>query len=145
MMAVALWTLGVSAASFLIWALMTGIEIRRQERLLLARARGVADRFVTACNRQVQAIVVYVVRHVITLSWYYSIHSFLKVVLQFLAYTYNRIESVLLRNRDKVRQIRKERRMAVKNHLTVIAEHKAETTLTAREQKKLKDKTLEGR
>ncbi len=145
MTAVAFWITGVSIVSFMLALLLTSFERKQGSRLLFSRIRDRLDTCVSNVYRKLKAAEVYVIRHVITLSWYYSIHSFLKFILQFLGYTYNRIESVLLKNREKARQIRREKRLSSRNHLTAIAEHKAETTLSPQEQKKLKDKTLQGR
>jgi hypothetical protein len=145
MLATALWITGVSTVSFMLAVLVTGRELRRGKRFCLVNARDGADVFVSSVAARFRRITTYITRHVITLSWYYSIHSFLKVVLQLLAYCYHKIESVLVRNRMKAKQIRKERKAATVTHLTAIAEHKAETTLSAAEQKKLRDKTLAGK
>jgi hypothetical protein len=81
----------------------------------------------------------------ITLSWYYSLHTFLRLSLQFIAGIYNFIEAILHRNRDKARQIRRERKQAERSHLTVLAEHKVETELTPHQKAKRKEKALNGK
>jgi hypothetical protein len=84
----------------------------------------------------------YVVRYVITLSWYYSLHATLKIVLASIAGVYHMLEAVLINNRERARALRKEKRSA--SHLEQIAEHKAESKLTYAEAKKRKDKALRG-
>ncbi len=118
-------------------------ERRLGRRLLLVEVRGVADRLVVTFVGAIERVLRYVVKYVITLSWYYSLHAFLKVILRSLAGMYHVLESVLIRNRDRARALRKERRQeTTSNHLTTIAEHKAETKLTPSAERRLKDKAL---
>jgi hypothetical protein len=69
----------------------------------------------------------------------------LRLSLQFIAGIYNFIEAILHRNRDKARQIRKERKQAEKSHLTVLAEHKVKTELTPNQKAKRRAKALSGK
>ncbi len=88
--------------------------------------------------------VTYVSRYIITLSWYYSLHAFLKVLLQSVAGVYYFIEKILHRNRDRARVIRIEKKKA-HSHFSQIAEHKAKTALTPAEKIKRKEKALSGK
>ncbi|MFM2339866.1 MAG: hypothetical protein RLZZ360_502 [Candidatus Parcubacteria bacterium] len=119
-------------------------EERRAKRLFLAHFRDQVDRGITRLVSWLEGIVRYVVKYVITLSWYYSLHAFLQVMMKSLAGAYHVLESMLIRNRDRARALRKERRSATKNHLTHIADHKAETKLTPAEERRRKDKALKG-
>ena len=96
-------------------------------------------------NVQLEKKAIYIGRYIITLSWYYSLHAFLKLILHFLAGVYTVIEAILHRNRDRARVIRTERKRALNSHLTVLAEHKIETKLTDSQKKKRKDAALRGR
>jgi hypothetical protein len=120
-------------------------EERLGRRLILGKQRqwvdGMLEAFVAIIERKVR----YVIRYIITLSWYYSLHAFLKLLLHSLASVYYLIENVLLRNRDRVRKIRKERRAVENTHLSQIAQHKVDTKLSPREEKRRKDKALKGR
>ncbi len=119
-------------------------EERRQQRFVLATLRGRADDAIVRMVSWCEGIIRYVVRYVITLSWYYSLHAFLKVLMKSLAGAYHVLESILIRNRDRARALRKERRSVTKNHLTHIADHKAETKLSPAEERRRKDKALKG-
>ncbi len=144
MLTISLWTLGISTVAFMVTGLITSIEERRGSRLVLVGARGWCDALITSIAHRLHLVCTYVTKYIITLSWYYGLHSLLKLTLRFLAYTYTRIENVLIRNRARAKQIRKERRTSSSSHLMAIAEHKVETSLTPKEQKKLRDKTLAG-
>ena len=87
----------------------------------------------------------YIGRYIITLSWYYSLHTFLKLVLQFITGVYNVVEAILHSNRDKARKIRTERKVALRSHLTLLAEHKLETKLTPAQKHKRNAKALSGK
>jgi hypothetical protein len=90
----------------------------------------------------------FLVKHTIQLSWYYSIHSALRTVLTVLVQLYDRLELVFVRNRERAKVLRAERRAHSKqgeqSHLTAIREHKTATALTPAEKKKLKAKRLRG-
>lgn len=122
--------------------------IRREEqqgrRVILASIREGVDHFIVRVVSWCERVIRYIVRYVITLSWYYSLHAFLKVMMKSLAGAYHVLESMLIRNRDRARALRKERRSVTKNHLTQIADHKAETKLTPAEERKRKDRALKG-
>ena len=118
-------------------------EERRGRRFLLKRARTWFDLTLDSLSYRVHRAARYVVKYMITLSWYYSLHAFLKVVLQFLGGVYHVVEAVLIRNRERARLLRKEKRTGV-THLTQIADHKEEVKLTPAEARKRKDKALKG-
>jgi hypothetical protein len=113
-------------------------------RFFLASLRSRLDSGLTKVTNAVERFIRYVVRYIITLSWYYSLHAFLKVTMKSLAGAYHVLESMLIRNRDRARALRKERKQASVNHLTHIADHKAETKLSPAAERKLKDKAMRG-
>ncbi len=113
-------------------------------RFFLARVRGRFDTVLLSITGRIERFIRYVVRYLITLSWYYSLHAFLKVSMKSLAGTYHVLESILIRNRDRARALRKERKQAIVNHLTHIADHKAETKLSPAAERKLKEKAMRG-
>ncbi len=118
-------------------------EEKRGSRLWLAGFRDVLDRWLDKLFAYLEHLVRYVIKYVITLSWYYSLHAFLMIVLRSVAKVYYMIESVVINNRDRARQLRKEKRTTI-NHLTQIAEHKEEKKLTPLEMRKRKDQALKG-
>ncbi len=119
-------------------------EERSGKRFFLSQFRDKADIAISRMVSWCEGIIRYVIRYVITLSWYYSLHAFLQVLMKSLAGAYHVLESILIRNRDRARALRKERRTATKNHLTHIADHKAETKLSPAEERRRKDKALKG-
>ncbi len=120
-------------------------EAAKGERLFLSRGRNRLDAGLQALSAKIESSIRYVIRYVITLSWYYSLHAFLKVVMKSLAGAYNVLESILIRNRDRARALRKEKKTVTVNHLTEIANHQAETKLSPSAEKRLKDNALKGR
>ncbi|MFM2424315.1 MAG: hypothetical protein RLZZ70_706 [Candidatus Parcubacteria bacterium] len=128
--------------AFIAFLLLCEYEDRRGERVALARVRASLDFYITVLTNRLERMVRYVVRYVITLSWYYSLHATLKIVLASIAGVYHMLEAVLINNRERARALRKEKRSA--SHLEQIAEHKAESKLTYAEAKKRKDKALRG-
>lgn len=119
-------------------------EATAGRRFVLAGLRTRLDILLTAIAGAIERFVRYIIRYVITLSWYYSLHAFLHLMLKSLAGMYHVLESILIRNRDRARALRKERKRATVNHLTHIADHKAETKLSPAAERKLKDKALRG-
>lgn len=119
------------------------LELRRGHRFFAERPRVFLDNCITSFSGRVGRFYTYISRYVITLSWYYSLHALLKVVLKFLAGTYNAVEAMLHRNRKRARKIRIERKRE-QSHLSLIAEHKVETALTPDQKVKLKEKALRG-
>jgi hypothetical protein len=130
---------------FILYAWICAIEARRGKRLFFALPRRAFDSVLMSLGESLHRKSIYIGRYMITLSWYYSLHTFLRLSLQFIAGIYNFIEAILHRNRDKARQIRKERKQAEKSHLTVLAEHKVKTELTPNQKAKRRAKALSGK
>jgi hypothetical protein len=143
----------VVTSVWLLFSWLVGREIERRERLWGVRIRALADRGVTALQYYVAATWHYIDRHVIRLSWYYSLHSFLQLILRVVVSVYDYLESWFHHNRQRARALRKERRQKRRiatradvpgdPHLREIAEHKAETALSEKQKQKLKTKKLE--
>lgn len=130
---------------FVVYAWLSAVEVRRGKRMYLALPRRAIDTALTSLGASVRRKFIYIGRYMITLSWYYSLHTFLRLTLQFIASVYTFLEAILHRNRDKARLIRKERKQAERSHLTVLNEHKAETKLTPTQKAKRKAKALSGK
>ena len=145
--------LGVLLTGWLTLSFLVGREVARGERLVLAQLRGRIDRGVERIQAGIQSVIHYLDRQVIKLSWYYSLHSFLQAALRVVVSLYDYLEGRFHHNRMRARAIRAERRavkrgkemvpVTVDPHLASIAEHKAETALTAKQKQKLKTKKLE--
>ena len=137
------WYLGVVTTLFVLLLILTTVEARRGHRVVLSGFRSRCDRVFDYIGDRVSRSLNHVVRHIIQLSWYYSVHAFLKVLLKMLAALYHWIEATLYRNRTKARRIRKERSLT-RSYFDEVAEHKQATKLSPEEQQKLKDRQLES-
>ena len=123
------------------------IEEKIEHRLFLAQKRHALDKVIIKFIAFVHHKSIFFGRHIITLSWYYSLHILLKLILRFLAGLYFRVEKILQRNRLRTKALRRERHQSlqVDNHLIQIAEHQSETALTEREKTKIKNRALAGK
>ena len=136
-----LYTIGLIMA-FVAYALLCRYETKHQKRVFLARFRAILDAGIVSVATRIERSFRYVARYVIRLSWYYSLHATLMVALRSIAGVYHLIEAVLIKNRERARMLRKEKRKV--SHLDHIANHKEESKLSASEIKKRKDKALRG-
>jgi hypothetical protein len=127
-----------------VYLLVTHNEARQGRRFFAAKMRAWLDRFLNNVVTAIERTLRYVVRYLITLSWYYSLHACLKICLRFLAGLYYAIEGVLLKNRERVRALRKEKRNT-NGHFAAIAAHKSQTKLTPKQEQKRKAEALEGK
>ena len=145
--------LGALVVCWLVWSFVVGREVARGERILLAHFRSRLDQGVERTRGGLRSVIHYLDRHVIKLSWYYSLHSFLQAALRVVVSLYDYLEGRFHSNRMRARAIRAERRamkrgkevapVTVDPHLASIAEHKAEVALTSKQKQKLKTKKLE--
>ncbi len=129
---------------FILFAIFLSIENRRRKRLILANFRSFVDSVLIRTTNWLGYWLKYLGRHIIKLSWYYSIHRFLRLVLTILVKMYDSIESLFLQNRNRAKAIRMERRL-IKNggHFDKVADHKLITALSDDEKKDLLAKKLE--
>jgi len=122
-------------------------EEKIEHRLFLAQKRLLLDTEIMKFMAFVHHRTIFFGRHVITLSWYYSLHTLLKLVLRFLAGLYFGVEKILQHNRLRTKALRREKQQSVQvdNHLILIAEHQSETALTEREKTRIKNRALAGK
>jgi len=146
-LALSFLALTVSAVMF---SLLVGAEERRGQRLVLSGVRARTDRAVEWTVALIASCVRYIDRHIIRLSWYYSLHSLLQAALRVVVSLYDYLEQRFHSNRKRARAIRAERRALTRpaqsessSMLTSVAEHKETTALSAKEKQKLKNKKLE--
>ena len=145
--------LGALLTGWLAVSFLVGREVTRGERIILAQFRGRLDRGVERIQAGIQSVIHYLDRHVIKLSWYYSLHSFLQAALRVVVSLYDYLEGRFHSNRMRARAIRAERRamkrgkegapVTVDPHLASIAEHKVEIALTDKQKQKLRTRKLE--
>lgn len=143
-MTVALSIAGASFVLLVSLGRLFALEQQNGRRFLLAGVRGHLDDGLLRVTQAIHRFLVYITKYVITLSWYYSMHATLKLVLQFLAGLYYMIEKLLHHNRDNARRIRQDRKRAERSHLQVLTDHKVDTKLTELQKKKRNDKAMKG-
>lgn len=129
---------------FCLYSLLVSFEKRRGKRVLLSGLRGFFDLVLVKISTFIRYWLNYIGRHIIKLSWYYSIHRFLQLVMTVLVKTYDRLEVLFMHNRDRARVIKVERKkMKQRSHLDQVADHKEAVSLSEAEKKKLLAKKLE--
>jgi len=144
------WALLITITSstlFVLFVWLFTFETKVGHRVFLSRGRSDFDVWLTNLVTAIHNKIVFLGKYIITLSWYYSLHTLLMLVLRFLAKLYFSVEKLLHRNRLRAKAIRSERRKSVNkdSHLTQIAEHQAETGLTATQKTRRKKRALEGK
>lgn len=146
MIATALTTFLTSVVVFLVVVVFTQQEHRRGRRFFANGLRTKLDAFLELVTTTVLHYGTHFMRFMVQLSWYYSIHSVLRTILRVIVATYTFFEHVFERNRQRAKELRAEKRqLNERNHLQQMAVHRVDTALTPKQQKKLKDETLEGR
>lgn len=134
----------ISSGLFVLLAFITTREEANRKRFFLTKSRDTLDRLIVQGVAVGKAKLSYVLRHIIKLSWYYSLHSMLRAVMGLLVHTYDSLEMIVIKNRERARRLRAEGRILTGgNHLTEIEKHKASTALTSSQKKKLRAKKLE--
>ncbi|PIW97314.1 hypothetical protein COZ82_00235 [Candidatus Kaiserbacteria bacterium CG_4_8_14_3_um_filter_38_9] len=123
------------------------IEEKIEHRLFLTQKRLLLDMEIMKFMAFVRHKTIFFGRYIIALSWYYSLHTLLKLVLRFLAGFYFGVEKILQRNRLRAKALRREKHQSVQvdSHLIQIAEHQLETALTEKEKTKIKNRALAGK
>jgi hypothetical protein len=132
------------ALTFVILAWLFSYERARGRRVFLAGFRNRLDDAFEQITLVLAAKLNYLGRHIIKLSWYYGIHKTLRFILAALVKSYDYLEGFFMRNRERARTIKLEKRtMQSEGHLVQVAEHKASTALTDSQKKRLLQKKLE--
>ena len=135
-----------SIVFFVVLVVMTQQERRRSRRFFAADLRSWIDILVLRVEQRTVRSFNHFMRYMVQLSWYYSIHSVLRTILKALIAAYTYFEDLFERNRQRAKELRAEKRqLSELNHLRQMADHRVDTALTPKQQKKLKDETLEGK
>lgn len=143
-MTAAIITFVVSTLLFVIFAFLVRVEQRNASRLVGGRFRATLDRGVEKIGAELKRRWRHVMRYVVQLGWYYGIHSLLRAILKVLVSIYTFFEQMFEKNRSRTKELRQElKRHISKNHLTEMANHKNETTLTPEQKAQLKKQKLE--
>jgi hypothetical protein len=135
----------LSASLFTFFAWLFAVEARRGQRIFLSSFRQRLDTIIDGVTVYLARKLTYIGRHTIKLSWYYSIHKVLRLILSGLVKFYDYLESIFMRNRARARTLKLEKRGlgTPEGHFTQVAEHKASSALTETQKKKLLQKKLE--
>ncbi len=133
-----------SIVAFFASAMIVRVEERRGRRLVGDRVRFVFDALVDRVTQKTARWWHHFTQYVVKLGWYYSLHSFLRTILQVLVSVYTFIENIFESNRAKTKALRMELKKQIKqSHFSKIADHKAETTLSQEEQERIRKEKLE--
>lgn len=130
---------------FILCASLFAYESKRGKRIILGGIRDAVDSVLVRVTAWLSRRLTYLGRHIIKLSWYYSIHKVLRFILASLVRMYDYLEEAFMRNRDRARTLKIEKKtlFAPKGHFGQVADHKASTALTETQKKKLLQKKLE--
>ncbi|MES2967025.1 MAG: hypothetical protein V4668_04535 [Patescibacteria group bacterium] len=141
-MLVALTIASISFALFVVCIWVFSREQRSQKRFFLPGLRQALDRMLMSISQSIQNGITYIGKYIIKLSWYYSLHTFLRLTLQFLAGIYYFVEKLLHSNRDRARKIRQERKQNSISHLNILVDHQTVNKLSEEQKRKLKERSL---
>ena len=137
---------GVSVLVFCALVFLFHMERRRGNRLFAVSLREKIDALVNDAGAFLQRQWRHLVRYVLQLSWYYSLHSLLKNLLKLLVAVYTFFEQLFEKNRKRTRALRAEKKeLHASNHLRQMSEHQEETALTATQKRRLRKRKLEER
>ncbi len=132
----ALLAFGVSTLGFGLLYILTYYEYVSGRRLG-RRVRVALDILVTIVVSWWDNVTTHLIRYVLQLGWYYSLHSILRTILLGLVEGYHALEAVFERNRARTKELRRElKQRKQRNHLDEIHEHKANTALTETEKRR---------
>lgn len=141
-MSVALTIASISFALFVVCIVVFSREQQSHKRFFLPGIRQALDRLLLSLSQSMQNSITYIGKYIIKLSWYYSLHAFLRIVLQFLAGIYYFVEKLLHSNRDRARKIRQDRKRSSVSHLGILVDHQTVNKLSEEQKKRLKEKSL---
>lgn len=141
-MSVALTIAGISFVLFVVCIWLFSREQNAHKRFFLSGIRQALDSVLHSISQSIYNALTYTGKYIIKLSWYYSLHAFLRIFLQFLAGVYYFVEKLLHSNRDRARKIRQDRKRNSSSHLNVLVDHQTVNKLSEEQKKRLKEKSL---
>lgn len=134
----------ISLVAFAVFVIFIRLEDIRGRRFCLGSVRTAVDGWLIGMCNYWNTLWHDFTKYVVRLGWYYSVHSFLRFVLSLLVSVYTYFEYKFENNRIKTKELRKERKTRIKNtHLSEIAEHKTQVSLSPDEQETLLRDKLE--
>ena len=133
-----------STVSFVVLYQLVAHEQRVGRRVVLSAFRAWLDRVIDHCVQLLSRRFRHLYRYMLQLHWYYGLHSVLKTALRVIVRVYSYLEDRFETNRQRTRELRRERRQAeTLTHLSAMAAHKQETALTPTQQARLRQRSLE--
>lgn len=135
----------ISISLFTLFAWFISFENKRGHRVFLGAFRNSLDSFIERVTDFLTRKLTYLGRHIIKLSWYYSIHKVLRFILASLVKVYDTLEGIFISNRDRARTLKIEKKgfNQEQGHFEQVAEHKVTSALSESQKKKLLQKKLE--
>lgn len=133
----------VSVALFGAFAFLVRTEEAKARRVIGGQVRASLDAGIIRFEERFARKWRHMMRYIVQLGWYYSLHSLLAGLMRVLVSVYDSIEHVFEQNRARTRQLRKEfKHHRQQSHLTAIAEHRETTALSPEAQVALRHKKL---
>lgn len=135
-----------SVVLFTTFSIIVRIEEQRQRRLFWGGVRAYLDRSIVVIGARVAAAWEHFVHFVVKLGWYYSIHSFLRALMNTLVSVYDYLEHNFEKNRIRARALHvMKKEKSGSSQLSQVAEHKEQVALSPEEGEKLREEKLEER
>lgn len=134
-----------SLGIFIVLAIFLSVEKKLKKRVLFSGLRNWLDKVVDKIFSTIGFYIRYLYRYIIKLSWYYSLHKFLRLTLTLLVKAYDWLEGVFINNRQRAKIIKKEKKKLKEDgSFSAIAKHKKETSFSEAEKKEFLKNKLEG-
>ncbi len=143
---IALIVFAVATLMYVALYVIVSRELVSGERLVAANFRGRLDSLLERFQKKVAELIHDFTEYVVKLGWYYSVHSFLRTVMQFLVNAYEFFEHKFEQNHSRAEVLksrRKERQTEKSTHLAEMATHKESVALSPEQQAELRQRKLE--
>jgi len=138
-MTISIWVLGVSGLLLLFFGTLFKVEGDKEGRILLVTAREWLD-------EKLMGLIAYFYyktnqfgRGSVRLVLHFFVHLILDFLLGVLSWFTGHIHRLQRRNKSVAKSVKEERE---RTHLTIIAEHKASSSLSEEEKQDLKDRSI---
>lgn len=133
-----------SVVVFTAFSFIVEKERKREERLFLKNFRNWCDNSIDSVYVIIRDGWEHFVNYIVKLGWYYSIHSFLRTLMELLVAVYDYLEHHFERNRARTKLLRADKQAKnTDSVLAAVAEHKEQVSLSPDEGEELREKQLE--
>ena len=136
-----MWVTVVIGTLLVFFFVLTSLEENRGSRFLLTGARVWLDKKLVSLYYWLSHLKLHLGSTSLQMLFHFFAHRLLGWLLNILKSTESLLDSLHRRNRLVAKSVKEVRD---KNHLDLIAEHKASTALTPAERQELKEKSIEG-